>query len=319
MKKILITGGAGYIGSCTVQYFLKKKYYVIVVDNFQTGKNLIKNKNCKYFKINFYSKKTFKLIKDYKISTIIHLAGSIDSNESVFKPKKYFLNNYKNLKKFLNGCENLNVKKIIFSSSAAVYGKRSNKKFIKENSKLFPVSPYGRSKLLAEKALCKSKIKAIILRYFNVAGPSFDLKFNQKHKSYKHLLKKLLELEMSKKTKHNFLINGNNYKTKDGTCVRDFIHVQDIAKINYNSMFFKFKKNLIINCGTADPISVKYVVSQFIKNSKKKIIVKIGPKRAGDPPFLLSDNKVLKKNYKISLKNINIIIKDTLKYVYKNH
>ena len=83
MKKILITGGAGYIGSCTVQYFLKKKYYVIVIDNFQTGKNLIKNKNCKYFKINFYSKKTFKLIKDYKISTIIHLAGSIDSNESV--------------------------------------------------------------------------------------------------------------------------------------------------------------------------------------------------------------------------------------------
>jgi len=318
MKNVLITGGAGYIGAATVQYFIKKKYFVYIVDNRVTGNNIIKNKNCAYFKSDYFSKQTFEIIKKKKISTIIHLAGYIDSNESVFRPKKYFKNNYIKFRKFLTNCQNLKVKRIIFSSSAAVYGNRTDQKLIDENSKLSPISPYGKSKLLAEKFLRKSKIESIILRYFNVAGPTFNFEYNQNFKSYKHLLKKLLELEKSKKKNHIFYINGNNYNTKDGTCIRDFIHVQDIAKINFNSTLFKVKRNLILNCGSSNPTSVKDVVSRFVKSSKKKIIVKIGPDRAGDPPFLLSNNKKLLSYYKIKLKNVNRIIKDTLKYVYNN-
>ena len=317
MKNILITGGAGYIGAATAQYFIKKKYFVYIVDNNSTGNNFIKNKKCIYYKTDYFSKKTFEIIRENNISTIIHLAGYIDSNESVFKPKKYLNNNYIKFKKFLFKCQKLNVKKIIFSSSAAVYGNSANERFIDENSKLSPISPYGKSKLLAEKFLCKIKMQVVILRYFNVAGPTFNFEYNQNFKSYKHLLKKLLEIEKSKKKTHNFYINGNKYNTKDGTCVRDFIHVQDIAKINYQSIFFKFKNNLILNCGSSNPTSVSYVVSKFLKHSKKKIIVKIGPNRAGDSPFLSSNNKRLISFYKIKLKNINKIIKDTFRYVYK--
>lgn len=317
MKNILITGGSGYIGAATVQYFIKKNFIVYVIDNNITGKNFINNKNCFYYKTDYFSDKTFEIIKNNNISNIIHLAGYIDSNESVYKPKKYLNNNYINLKKFIKGCEKLNVQKIVFSSSAAVYGNTVSSNIISEYSRLSPISPYGKSKLLAEKFLCKSNLKVVILRYFNVAGPTFNLEYNQNFKSYKHLLKKLLEIELSTKKNHNFFINGISYGTKDGTCVRDFIHVQDIAMINYYSIFFKFKNNLILNCGSSNPTSVKSVVTKFLKFSKKKIAVKIGPKRKGDPPFLLSNNMRLLAHYKFRLKNIDMIIKDTFKYINK--
>jgi UDP-glucose 4-epimerase len=317
MKKILITGGAGYIGAATVQYFIKKNFIVYVVDNNITGKNFIKNKNCFYYKTDYFSQKTFEIIEKNNISNIIHLAGYIDSNESVYKPKKYLNNNFIKLKKFIKVCEKLNVQKIVFSSSAAVYGNTLSGKIINENSRLSPISPYGKSKLLAEKFLCKSNLKVVVLRYFNVAGPTFNLEYNQNFKSYKHLLKKLLEVELSTKKKHNFYINGIDYATKDGTCVRDFIHVQDVAMINYHSIFFKFKNNLILNCGSSNPTSVKSVVTKFLRYSKKKIDVKIGPNRKGDPAFLLSNNLKLLSKYKFKLKNINIIIKDTFKYINK--
>lgn len=316
MKKILITGGAGYIGSATAQFFLKKNFFVYIIDNFLTGKNFLNHKNCKYIKSDYYDKKTFKIIKDNNISTIIHLAGFIDSNESVFKPKKYLRNNYYNFKKFINRCEKLNVKKIIFSSSAAVYGNKKNFKLTSESSILKPISPYGKSKLLAEKFLIKKNIKAVILRYFNVAGPTFEYKFNQNHKSYKHILKKLLEIETSKKKLHTFTINGSNYKTDDGTCVRDFIHVQDIAKINYIFSVNNFKKHLILNCGSSIPTSVKFLTTEFVKKSKKKIKINVGPNREGDPAFLLSDNSKLKSYISIRLKGIKRILIDTFKYVY---
>ena len=123
MKKILITGGAGYIGVATAQYFLKKKFKVYVVDNLSTGKNLLNGKNYFFIKSDFSNKKITKLLIDKNIKVVIHLAASIDNNESILRPKKYFLNNYLKVKKFIKNCENAKIKYFIFSSSAAVYGK----------------------------------------------------------------------------------------------------------------------------------------------------------------------------------------------------
>ncbi len=317
MKKILITGGAGYIGVATAQYFLKKRFKVYVVDNLSTGKNLLNGKNYFFIKSDFSNKKITKLLIDKNIKVVIHLAASIDNNESILRPKKYFLNNYLKVKKFIKNCENAKIKYFIFSSSAAVYGKIDIYKPINEKFRSKPITPYGKSKLMTEKLLKNTKFKSIILRYFNVAGPTFGNLYRQNFNGYKHLLKKLDDMKFSKKINF-FKINGNNYDTYDGTCVRDFIHVQDIAKINYKAFclsnkLLKKNKFRIFNCGTSVEKSVLEIVKKFSYFSKIKFKIKFAKRRKGDTAFLLSDNKLLKNSFGLKLLGIDKIIKDLVK------
>ena len=316
MKKILITGGAGYIGVATAQYYLKKNFKVYVIDNLSTGKNLLKNKNYEFIKSDFSHKKIIKILINEKIKNVIHLAASIDNNESVLKPKKYYSNNYWKVKKFINNCEKAKIKYFLFSSSAAVYGKINNYKPISENYRCKPITPYGKSKLLTEKLFIKAKFKTIILRYFNVAGPTFENLFRQNFNGYKHLLKKLSDLRFSKKVNY-FKINGKDYDTYDGTCVRDFIHVQDIAKINYkaiNKADKILKKNLkYLTAEHQLKKTVLEIVNKFITFGKIKLKIKFVERRKGDPVFLLSKNKLLKDYFKIKLLGIDKIIKDLVK------
>ncbi len=317
MKEILITGGAGYIGAATAQYFLKKKFKVYVVDNLSTGKNLLKDKNYLFIKSDFSNKKIAQLLIDKKIKNVIHLAASIDNNESVLRPNKYYINNYLKVKKFIKNCEKAKIKYFIFSSSAAVYGKTNCFKPINEKFKSKPITPYGKSKLMSEKLLKNTKFKTIILRYFNVAGPTFENLYRQNFNGYKHLLKKLSDLRFSKNIDY-FKINGNDYNTYDGTCVRDFIHVQDIAKINYKAIYLSskiLKKNKfkIFNCGTSIEKSVLEIVKKFSVLSKLKFKIKFVKRRKGDTDFLLSDNKLLKNSFDIKLLGIDKIIKDLVK------
>ena len=316
MKKILITGGAGYIGVATAQYFLKKKFKVYVVDNLSTGKNLLNNKNYFFIKSDFSNNKIGKLLIDKNIKGVIHLAASIDNNESVLRPKKYYLNNYLRVKKLIKHCEKAKIRYFIFSSSAAVYGKINSFKPINEKFRSKPITPYGKTKLMAEKLLKKTKFKSIILRYFNVAGPTFGNLYRQNFGGYKHLLKKLNDLKFSRKS--YFKINGNNYNTYDGTCVRDFIHVQDIAKINYKALKLSNKilrknKFKIFNCGTSVENSVLEIVKKFSNFSKIKFDIKFVKRRKGDTAFLLSDNKLLKNSFAIKLLGIDRIVKDLVK------
>lgn len=317
MKKILITGGAGYIGVATSQYFLKKKFKVYVVDNLSTGKNLLKDKNYYFVNSDFSNQKIAKLLIDEKIKDVIHLAASIDNNESVLRPKKYYSNNYFKVRKLIKNCEKAKIKYFIFSSSAAVYGTTKSFKPINEKFRSKPITPYGKSKLMSEKLLKKTKFKTIILRYFNVAGPTFENLYRQNFNGYNHLLKKLSDLRFKKK-KEYFNINGNDYNTYDGTCVRDFIHVQDIAKINYKALYlsnkiFKKEKFRIFNCGTSIEKSVLEIVKKFSALSKLKFKIKFVKRRKGDAAFLLSDNKLLKNLFGIKLFGIDKIIKDLVK------
>lgn len=317
MKKILITGGAGYIGVATAQYFLKKNFKVYIVDNLSTGNNLLKHKNYSFLKSDFSNKKITNLLINEKIKNVIHLAASIDNNESVLKPQKYYSNNYLKVKKLINNCEKANIEHFLFSSSAAVYGKVDSYKPINEKYRCKPITPYGKSKLLTEKLFIKAKFKTIILRYFNVAGPTFENLYRQNFNGYKHLLKKLSDLRFAKKI-NLFKINGKDYDTYDGTCVRDFIHVQDIAKINYKAInisnkILKKNKYKIFNCGTSIEKSVLEIVKKFITFGKIKLKIKFVERRKGDPVFLLSQNKLLKDSFRIKLLGVDRIIKDLVK------
>ena len=186
------------------------------------------------------------------------------------------------------------------------------------NKKLFENIEKRISKVKGEQLVRKKNFfKSIILRYFNVAGPTFENKFFQNFKSYKHLLKNLAEINFSKKN-NIFKINGNNYNTKDGTCVRDFIHVQDIARINYYCLIhinkiIKNSHSLTLNCGSGKGNSVFQIVKKFRKLSKKKFQIIFTKPRKGDPAFLLSDSKLFNKKLGLKIFGINKIINDLVK------
>ena len=222
-------------------------------------------------------------------------------------------NNVNRLKRFLKLITSkINHKiNIYFASSAAVYGVTSGKK-IKETRICNPVSPYGYSKLLGEQLLqkfSKKKISYISYRFFNVAGADHKINHGPENNNYKHLLNKL------KLVKKNFLINGNDYKTKDKTCVRDFVHIKDVVNILLKSkLILKKKRNLIINLCTGKGSSVKEVVTLYKEISKKNFNILYGPRRKGDPQDIVGDNSKLQKLIPYKFKKVGQIIKDLIKW-----
>ena len=243
MKNILLTGGAGYIGSHVAYYLIDKGYKVTIIDNLITGNKKLIPKKSKLFVCDISDiKKVGKIIQNNKFDLVMHFAGLIKVNESLKKPKKYNNYNYKKAKIFVETCIQNNLKNIIFSSTASVYGNLKNKK-VSENDFLNPLNPYAQSKLkfenfLKEKSKVKN-IKYIILRYFNVAGADKKLRSGLITKSSGNLIKTLCEVATGKKKK--LIINGNNYDTKDGTTIRDFIHVSDLSEIHHLSAKYLIK------------------------------------------------------------------------------
>ncbi len=322
---ILLTGGAGYIGSVTANYLIDKGHKVFLIDNLSTGN--IKNipKKCNFYKSSITNKKILnKIFKNNRIDIVMHFAAYIDVAESVKKPNKYLKNNYKNCKIFLEICKTNNVKNIVFSSTAAVYG-NTNNKLISENSHIRPVSPYAKSKLKIEQYLTKKIFfNYIILRYFNVAGADLKLRSGliSKKKST-HLIKKLCEYFLNGKS---ISIYGKDYPSKDGTAIRDFIHVMDLADAHLKSAEYllKYKKSIILNCGYGNGYSVKQVIDKFNSISKnKKIFFNYKSRRKGDLFRLVAHNKKLKNKLKWkpkynSLKKILISSLNWEKKIHQN-
>lgn len=322
MKKILITGGAGYIGSNLVEKL--NKYEIIIIDNLSTGKNELLNKKKKFFKIDINSKnKLENIFKKNKIETVFHLAASLNVRESMNKPVKYYRNNVENTNLLIALCKKYNVKYFIFSSTCSVFGS-SNKK-ISEYMKKKPESVYAKTKLICEENIKNkfknTKTKYAILRYFNVVGANM-LKKKGEINNHDHLIKNFSREFLKMKPK--FIIYGNDYKTKDGTCIRDYIHVLDLIKIKTKTLEYlkKENKNLILNCGYGKGISVMDIFKTFKKLNpliKEPIIRK---RRFGDPAKAIANASKLKKIFKFKFQYNNTfeIIKNSIdweKYLQK--
>ena len=308
-KNILITGGAGYIGSHISEILVKKKEKRFIVDNLSTGYRKLINKKAKFFKVDILNiKKVKNVIIQYKIDSIIHLAANLIIGEGEKYPKKYYRNNVKGTKNLLLACQNTNIKNFIFSSTAAIY--KDGQFMVSENSKIKPKSVYGKTKIKSEKAIqsfCKkNKINYGILRYFNIAGSSPSGKIGLLNKS-DHLFKNFSREIMKKKPK--LKIYGSNYNTRDGSCIRDFVHVSDIAEIHLMILekINKLKISKIINCGYNRGVSVLDVAKEFKKQSSKKVEIIYTKRRKNDLVKIIASNTRLIKFIKWKPKLIILV------------
>ena len=273
---ILITGGAGYIGSHIVERLIKNNKKVIILDNLNTGHKKLINKKASFIRGDINDKNLVKsILKSYNIKTIIHLAAYLNVSEAEINPLKYMENNVKGTENLLLSCKNSIVKNIIFSSSCSIYGNINGAVY--ENKKPNPEGKYAYSKYLGEKLIKKySKkfnFKYGIFRYFNVAGASNSGKVGEIEKSYGHLIKNIAIQSLRKKS--TIKIFGKKYPTKDGTCVRDYIHVSDLTDLHMKGINYlkKNKKSFILNCGYGKGYSVLNIVNEFKKIKKNVVII----------------------------------------------
>ena len=319
---ILVTGGAGYIGSHIIELLVKKKSNkVIVLDNLSTGYKILVNKKSKFIKGDINNKIiTKKLINKFNIDTIIHLAASLNVSEAQKNKKKYYKNNITGTNNLLLSCKNTTVKNIIFSSSCSIYG--NIKGSVNERKKPNPQGYYALTKYKGEELIKKYAFKFNynfgILRYFNVAGASPSGKIGEIETSHGHLIKNIAIQSMNKKPKLN--IYGNNYNTRDGTCVRDYIHVTDLADIHIKGIKYlkENKKSFILNCGYGKGYSVLQIANRF-KKIRKNTQINFMKRRPGDIAQVFSDTKKFEKllKWKPRYNDINKIIKSAINWEAK--
>ena len=325
MYNILITGGAGYIGRQIINLIDKKKFNIVVVDNLNTTKKNYLPKNIKVEKINILNKKKLeKLFSIYNFDGVIHLAAKCVVSESQKYPDIYYETNIIGTKNIIRYSKKFKVKHFIFSSSCSIYGNSDG--IVKENNKKKPVSYYGKTKLIGENLIKRSfkntKIKFVILRYFNVVGADLKNKIGEigdKDRLFNNISKKIIN--------KNFKINiyGNDYKTKDGTCIRDYMHVYDLAKIHLICLkkFKHIKKSLELNCSYGKGYSVLDIVKSFEKIAKRKINLIYKERRNGDTEKVIASNKKLNQfiKWKPKFNKLDSMVSTTFlwnKYLNKN-
>ena len=321
---VLLSGGAGYIGSHAALSLLDKGHSVHIVDNLSTGSKLLIPKNAKFTNCNINDEsKISDLIKSDKFDLLMHFAGFIQVEESVQQPEKYFENNTNNAIKFFNTCKNNGLNKLIFSSTAAAYGSVSENKLIDEDTNLNPQNPYAESKIRTERFLFdnQDKFKFIILRYFNVAGADKKLRSGQISKKSTHLIKILSEVIVGKRDKIE--IFGSDYNTPDGTAIRDYIHVSDLADIHTEIAEYLLEnlETNLFNCGYGNGFSVLDVINAANNIYPNKIIYKFAKRRDGDVEKLISSNsKILNHiNWKPKYNDLKEIINSSVRWEEKIH
>ncbi len=294
---ILVTGGAGYIGSHCIISLLENNYDVVIFDNLSTGHIETVNTLKQYFPNNLYfvqgdlleEDKISNLFKSYKINAVMHFAAFSQVEESIINPQKYYYNNILGVLNLIRAMLDNNVFKIVFSSSAAIYGIPEYSP-INENHPQKPINPYGNTKYIIEKILDDYdrayNLKSVRLRYFNAAGADSQLRLGEWHIPETHLIPNILSSDSNK----IFNLYGNNYDTFDGTCIRDFINVEDLASAHIKSLeYLDNNESNFFNIGTSKGYSVKEVFNLCEEIKGSKILINYCPKREGDPSSLIAD------------------------------
>ncbi|MCX7642180.1 MAG: UDP-glucose 4-epimerase GalE [Elusimicrobiales bacterium] len=295
---ILIVGGAGYIGSHVNKYLAKKNIKTIVFDNLITG-HIDFVKWGKFYKGDLANKDDIeKVFKENKIEAVMHFSAFAYVGESVKEPAKYYINNVINTINLLEVMRKYKVKYFIFSSTCATYG-NPIKIPIDENHQQNPVNPYGRSKFMIEQILSDYDkaygIKYINLRYFNAAGADTDCEIGERHEPETHLIP--LAIYNAIGLNESLTVFGTDYPTFDGTCIRDYIHVNDLAHAHWLALEYLKSKEISdsFNLGNGNGFSVKQIIDVVEKISKKKLNIIYGTRREGDPPVLVANSDKAKK------------------------
>jgi len=300
MPKILVVGGSGYIGSQTNLSLIEAGFETVIFDRRQPVLKSIFPQNQEFFKgdlENYLDVVTF--FQNYKVDGVIHFAANIEVGESQENPEKYYYNNVVGTLNLLQGMRGAGVDKLVFSSTAATYGLPKTVP-IKETDEKNPINTYGRTKWFVEQILQdyhrSYNLNSVTLRYFNACGADLQGRTGEMHEPESHLIPIIFEVLNGER---EFLtVNGNDYNTKDGTCVRDYIHTLDLASAHISAMQKllsgeKLAEN--INLGTKNGFSIQEVISTVEKVTGKNVPVKIGQRRAGDPDLLIADNSKAKE------------------------
>ncbi len=320
MKEILVTGGAGYIGSHFVQALRGKSYHPVIFDNLSTGnRKAVADSELIVGELGDKSKLE-QLFQSRNFHAVVHFAGSCYVGESVANPRLYYENNVMNGWNLLNAMIRSKVRNIIFSSSCAVYGVPQNIP-ITEKEELKPLSPYGNSKMIFELMLKDYAnaygISATSLRYFNAAGAREEGNIGECHRPETRLIPLVIEVALGKREQID--IFGTDYDTDDGTCVRDYIHVSDLAYAHLlalEQLSEKKKGTRHYNLGSEKGYSVLEVIDMVRNISGKEIKVVEKERREGDPPLLVADSSKIREelDWKAEQSSIENIVKTAWKW-----
>ena len=317
--KVLVTGGAGYIGSHVVRQLGEAGHDIVVYDNLSTGYEwavtfgeLVVGDLADVDSLD-------ALFSKHQFEAVLHFAANIVVPESVENPLKYYRNNTRNTINLLGAIEKHQVPYMVFSSTAAVYG-MPDEKVLTEDMPLAPINPYGASKMMSEQMIrdlsAATNLKHVILRYFNVAGANLEGRLGQATPEATHLIK--VACECARGVRDGMMVFGTDYETRDGTCVRDYIHVEDLAKAHVMALDYMANggNSDILNCGYGSGFTVNEVIRVVKESSSVDFSVEEVGRRAGDPDALMADNSKIKRvlGWEPDHNDLEVIVKSALNW-----